>query len=95
MSEREPRYEIEEFARRGTEMYEKLIRPQVGKPENRGRLVAIDIETGDFELGDDSARPALRLLARSPDAQIWVVRIGYQAVRRFGGAVIPEDPLLA
>jgi hypothetical protein len=93
MSPRQPRYDKEEFARRGTEMYEKVVRPQVGKPENRGRLVAIDIETGDCELDDGSGMPALRLLARSPDAQIWVVRIGYKAVRRFGSAVIPEDPL--
>jgi hypothetical protein len=74
-------------------MYEKVVRPQVGKPENKGRLVAIDIETGDYELDDGSGIPALRLLARSPEAQIFEARIGYQAARRFGGALVPEDPL--
>ncbi len=93
MNPRQPRYDGEEFARHGTEMYEKIVRPQVGKPENKGRLVAIDIETGDFELDGDELTAAHRLIARSPDAQIFAVRIGYKAARRFGSAVVPEDPL--
>jgi hypothetical protein len=93
MSDRQPRYDKEEYARRGMEMYEKVVRPQVGKPENRGRLVAVDIETGDFELDDGSGLHSRRLLARSPDAQILEMRIGYKAARRFGNAVVPEDPL--
>ncbi len=45
---------------------------------------ANDIETGDFELADD---PTIRRshYERLPDAQPWVIRIGYRAVRRFGG----------
>jgi hypothetical protein len=84
MNPRQPRYDEEEFARRGTEMYEKVVRPQV-EAGNHGRIVAVDIETGDFEVADDNLTAAHRLLARSPDAQIWAVRIGCRAVRHFGG----------
>ena len=52
--------------------------------DNYGRIVAIDIETGAFEIGDDSLTAAKRLLMRCPDAQIFGIRIGHRAVHRFG-----------
>jgi hypothetical protein len=48
---RQPRYSKEEFAQRGDYLYENQIKPQV-EAENYGRIVAIDIETGEFELAD-------------------------------------------
>jgi hypothetical protein len=83
MSPRQPRYTKEEHARLGTEMYETQVRPQV-EAGNLGRIVAIDVDSGDFEVADDTLSAAERLLARSPDAQIWTVRIGSPAVHRFG-----------
>jgi hypothetical protein len=47
--------------------------------------VAIDIETGDFEVDKSEIVACDRLEARHPDAQIWIVRIGSRHVRRFGG----------
>jgi len=43
------RYPKEEFARRGNEIYERDIRPQV-EADNKGKYVAIDIETGAWEM---------------------------------------------
>ena len=83
MGVRQPRYSKEEFAQRGQEIYEKQVRPQV-EQGNRGRIVAIDIETGEFEMGDDTLAASGQLLARCPDAQPWLVRIGRRAVHRFG-----------
>jgi hypothetical protein len=83
MATRGPRYPKEEFARRGTELYERQVRPRV-ETGNHGRVVAIDIETGAFEVADNSMTATDRLYARFPDAQPWVVRIGYPAVREFG-----------
>lgn len=48
MTVRQPRYSKEEFARRGDAIYESQVRPQV-EAGNRGKIVAIDIETGAFE----------------------------------------------
>jgi hypothetical protein len=81
MATRQRRYPIEELARRGTEIYEQQIRPQVAAG-NKGRFVALDIDTGDFELADNDMDAANRLIARKPDAQIWCVRIGFKAVRQ-------------
>ena len=83
MGIRRPRYSKEEFAQRGQEIYEKRVRQQV-EEGNRGRIVAIDIETGEFEMGEDTLSASGQLLARCPSAQPWVVRIGHRAVQRFG-----------
>jgi hypothetical protein len=83
MTGRQPRYSKEEHARRGMDLYERQVRPQV-EAGNRGKVVAIDIDTGDFELAEDTLAAADRLLARRPDAQIWFVRIGQPGVHRFG-----------
>ena len=77
------RYSKEEFARRGNEIYESQVRPQV-EEGNHGKIVAIDIETGAFELAKDSLTASDQLLAQYPDAQIWFVRIGHRAVHRIG-----------
>lgn len=77
------KYSKEEFARRGNEIYETQVRPQV-EEGNHGRIVAIDIETGAFELAQDTMTASDRLLERYPDAQIWRVRIGHKGVHRFG-----------
>ena len=50
MTVRQPRYNKEEFARRGHEIYESQVRSQVGEG-NHGKIIAIDIETGAFEVG--------------------------------------------
>jgi hypothetical protein len=77
------RYSKEEFARRGNEMYEAQIRPQV-EEGNYGKIVAIDIETGAFELAKDTITASDQLLERYPEAQTWCVRIGHKGVHRFG-----------
>jgi hypothetical protein len=52
--------------------------------QNAGKVVAIDVDTGSYEVGENSLAAAQRLLARLPDAQIWCVRVGSPAVHRFG-----------
>jgi hypothetical protein len=84
MAVRQPRYSKEEFAQRGDTLYEAQIRSQV-EEGNHGKIVAIDLETGDFEVDASEIAACDRLEARHPEAQIWIVRIGSRHVRRFGG----------
>ena len=90
MGVRQPRHSKEEFARRGQAIYEQRVRPQV-EEGNRGRIVAIDIETGEFEVGDDPLAASDQLFARCPDAQPWLVRIGERALHRFGVSYTDTD----
>jgi len=83
MTFRQPRYSKEEHARRGTELYERQIRSQV-EAGNYGKIVALDIDSGDFEVAEEAIAACESLLARHPDAQIWCVRIGYPGIHHFG-----------
>jgi hypothetical protein len=67
------------MARRGQELYESQIQQQV-ETDNDGKIVAIDIETGAFEVADNVLPATNRLFERFPDAQPWVIRIGHRAV---------------
>jgi uncharacterized protein YicC (UPF0701 family) len=82
MTVRQPRYSKEEFARRGDEIYESQVRQQIDEEIDRGKVVAIDIETGAFEVADELLVASKHLLARLPNAQTWFVRIGHLAVDR-------------
>jgi hypothetical protein len=82
----QPRYSKEELARRGDEIYETQIRAQIDEEGDRGKIVAIDIETGAFEVAKDSLTASDLLLEKYPDAQIRFVRIGHRAVHRIGSS---------
>lgn len=83
-----PRFASAEVVQRGRELYERQIRPAVEKEENIGKLVSIDIETGDYEIGDDSDLDAPRRLhAKHPGAALYTTRIGYDAAYALGGVL--------
>ena len=84
MAVRQPRHSKEEFAQSGDALYESEVRAQV-EEGNHGKIVAIDIETGAFEVDKSEIAACDRLEASHPDAQVWMVRIGSRHVRRFGG----------
>ena len=84
-----PRYSKEEFAIRGDEIYERELHPILEKG-NEGKFVAIDIETGAYEVDADELAASDRLLARVPNAQIWLRRIGSRYARHFGS--YPRSP---
>jgi hypothetical protein len=91
MAVRQPRYSKEEFAQRGDALYETQIRAQV-EESNHGKIVAIDIETGAFEVADDIVTASDHLLSKHPDAQTWFIRIGHRAVYHFGARSLKETP---
>ena len=78
-----PRYSKEEFARRGDAIYDQDVSPHVG-PDDEGKFVVIDIETGAYEIDPDELTASDRLLARRIDAQMWTRRVGSRYARRFG-----------
>ena len=81
MDSTQPRYSKEEFARRGEEIFERDIRPQL-KKARRSHFVVIDIETGAFEVDESELAASNRLPARQPNAQIWLRRVGSRFARR-------------
>ncbi len=90
MAVRQRRHSKEELARRGQELYESGVRHQV-EAGNESKIVAIDIETGDFEVDDDIVPATNRLFERNPNAQPWVIRIGHRAFDHFGARSLKKN----
>jgi hypothetical protein len=78
-------YSSEEFSRRGQEIYDRDVRPNL-RADDKDQFVAIDIESGSYEIDQDDFAATERLLAKRPDAQIWLARVGQRAAYRIGVA---------
>ncbi len=75
----------EELSRRGQEIYDRDVRPAL-RLEDEDKFVAIDIESGNYEIDRDGFTATERLLTRQPHAQIWLARVGQRAAYRIGAA---------
>jgi hypothetical protein len=84
MTNTRSRYTLEEAGRRGSELYERDVKPKL-RPEDENKFIAIDIDSGEFELDDDDAGAVDKLLARIPDAFPFLGRVGWPAAHRIGG----------
>src|SRR4051812_48496583 len=80
------RYEMEEFARRGDRLYNEVILTKLSA-KDKGKFVAMDIHTGEFVIGRTEMATNNRLRKLLPEAQIWMVRVGYPYIRRLGGGL--------
>jgi len=75
-----------ESLRRAQETYDTKLRPIVDTPENLGKLIIFNVETGDYEIGKDPAFEETAILqARNPGVRLMGFRIGYKSVETFGG----------
>jgi hypothetical protein len=77
----------QEIAQRGKEIYEKQLRTEVETVENIGKIISIDIKSGDYEIDADLLATCRRLQARHEDAVLWTERIGFNAVYAIGGTL--------
>lgn len=76
------------FDKRGKKLYENVIRAQVETPENIGKIIAINVETGEYEIGEDLVVTSGKLRAKQAHAIIWGERIGFDAVYAVGGTLV-------
>ncbi|WP_295620330.1 hypothetical protein [Chamaesiphon sp. GL140_3_metabinner_50] len=82
MSTQTLRYSPKEFFSKGTQIYQEQIIPKLNKDFD-GKTIAIDIETGKFEVADTTLAAAEKMFNRIPDAQLWFERIGAAGVHKF------------
>jgi hypothetical protein len=68
-------------------LYENCIRVKVELPDNIGKMVIIDIETGDYEIDKNGLQAAKRLNARHEYTRLFGIRIGYSVAVSFGGVM--------
>ena len=79
-----PRFTNEEIARRGEEIYAARLRDVLEK-EHHGKVVIIDVESGDYEIGQDSLAANQRALAKHPGAALYGIRVGFPFVESISG----------
>lgn len=72
------KFSRDEIGRRGAEIYQSKLR-QALEPSCLGQFVAIDVESGAYEVADEADEASRRLWARSPEAQILIERVGHKA----------------
>ena len=75
----------EEVGQRGEALYEQKIRANVETEENIGKMVIIDVETGEYEIDERGLAPARLLQSRRPNAALYGKRIGYDVAEALGG----------
>ena len=74
-----------EIACLGLEIYEREIREQV-EAAHHGEVVAIDVDTGTWAVGNNVIAATGRLQEKRPEAvNVLSERVGYPALRHFGG----------
>jgi hypothetical protein len=84
---------IDEIVKRGEEIYRQTLQERVEADKtNVGKVLVLDVDSGDYEIDDVGLSAAHRLRARRPEAVLYALRIGYDAMYALGG--IGRDPLL-
>lgn len=76
-----PHRSLDELARLAGDVFDRQVRPAL-RPEDDGKFVAIDVDTGDYEINEGDYAANARLRARKPSADIWLMRTGYPAAFR-------------
>ena len=75
----------EEIARLGDQIYERDVRGHV-ETDHHGEIVSIDVDSGNWAIGDNILDAVDRLRSQCPEAvDVWSLRVGHRAVHKFGG----------
>ena len=72
---------------RAWEIYYQM-RPQIETTENIGKLILFDLDSGDYEIDDETSLDAFhRLQSRHPRSELFALRIGYETAVSFSGSL--------
>ena len=74
------------LGQRAQELYARL-RPKIEIPENIGKLIVMDVESGDYEIDDLGIETSQRLQNQHPGATLYALRIGYKSAVSFCGVL--------
>lgn len=77
--------DTDEIAERGERVYGDSIRDKV-ESNRQGEYVVLDVDTGEFEVNKDRSAALDRMETRRPNSNLYIVRVGYPAAVRIGGA---------
>ena len=78
-----PKYSPQDICRIANHIYESQLK-HVLEPNHFGEIVAIDIVTSAWELGANEIEAAEALLARLPNGQLYIKKVGHKTLARIG-----------
>lgn len=84
-------YSTEEVGRRGREIYEQKLKSQM-EPQNIGKFLVIDIETGEYEIDDDHMAASMRAYHKKPNGVRYGMLIGSAVTGTIGNALAGATP---
>lgn len=70
--------------RQSQDYFDRVIMPKL-PPEDMGKYVAVDMDTGEYEVDEDDYKVGKRLRARLPEARAWLFRAGWPTTYSMGG----------
>ena len=74
-----PETDFEKTRELGWKIYNEKIKHLV-EPQEKGKFLVIDVETGDYAISRDLILAEDELEARRPNGVVYTIRIGYPAV---------------
>jgi len=80
-------YSTDEIVARGKEIYEKQLKRKL-EPQNLGKYLVIDIETGEYQMDEDDLKAALRAYQKNPAGARFEMQIGYATSGTIGHALL-------
>jgi hypothetical protein len=75
----------EDVVEQGLKVYEQRIRALVETSQNIGKMLTLDVETGEYKIGVNSIEGAIELKKNRPMARLFTLRIGHDVGVSFGG----------
>jgi hypothetical protein len=78
-------WSVEEIAAKASNMYADGIQQQVETPDNLGKMLTIDVETGEYFIDESGVEGMMFLKAKRPISRLFTIGIGYSAAFGFGG----------
>ena len=80
-----PKYSTKELVRKGVERYNEIA--PVVEPQNVGKFIVIEVDTGDYFIDDDSVKATLKAKKCHPQSVFYLGRIGSPAAFTIRGHV--------
>jgi len=71
--------DVDTIAKKGRKIYEERLKAKLEK-DFKGKIVAIEVETGDYFLGDTVSNALEKAEAKYPNKIFHLVRVGYPGV---------------
>jgi DNA helicase TIP49 (TBP-interacting protein) len=68
-----------ELVAQGQKIYETLLQEKL-EPEHKGEVVAIEVESGDYFLGESVVEVAKKARLKHPEKLFYFAKVGYRAM---------------